>query len=427
MSIFNRLRRSGAPAPAVPAPAPVEARRSVAEAFSSDPGLAVKIFGMGDGFTDEVVNVDTALTVPAVLCAVSFLSRTLASVPIKIYDRADDGTRARVSDDPVGGMLARAANDETTGADFRRVFWQDVFTYGRGVAFIERNRDGIPINLWPLQVSKLTIRRENRRKIYHYRDGARVVSYTAADVIDLPFMVAGNGIGAVSPVYSNAITIGLTLAMMRYGGRVFRNGGIPPFSISGPIKSPGGVGRAADDLMGAVKKLAAEGGNAITIPEGHELKPLGIDPEKMQMTDGRRFQIEECARIWQLPPVFLQDLTRATFSNIEEQDLHLVKHLVSQWAGLFEAEVTLKAYGRTGPRYAEHDLDGLMRGDLRTRAEARAAMIHSGQLTANEARAQDNRPPVEGGERALVQGAMIPLANAGAAYDGSQNGGSGDG
>lgn len=426
MGIFDRLRPGRGAVRAVPEAGADEARaRTVAEVFSSDPGLSVQIFGLGDGATDEVVNVDTALTVPALMCAVAFLSRTLANLPIKTYRKTDAG-RERLADDPVALLLSRAASDEVSGTEFRRQFWQDVFTWGRGVAFIERNGAGRPVNLHGLEVSKLTIKAEGRgRKSYHYRDGARVLTYRGADVIDMPFMLRGNRLGAVSPVFSNAITIGLTLAMMRYGGRVFKNGGIPPFTISGPMKNPGAVGRAADQLTAAVKALADKGGNAITIPEGHELKPLGIDPEKMQMEGGRRFQIEEIARIYQIPPVFVGDLTRGTFSNVEQQDLHLVKHLISQWAKLFEAEVTLKAYGRAPGIYAEHDLDGLLRGDLQTRAAARAQMINTGQLTPNEAREQDNRPPVEGGEIALVQGAMVPLASAGAAY-GDQNGGSGN-
>lgn len=426
MGILDRLRPGRGAVRAVPDAAAPEARaRTVAEVFSSDSGLSVQIFGLGDGVTDEVVTVDTALTVPSMMCAVSFLSRTLSTLPVKAYEKTDTG-RDRLTDDPVALLLSRAASDEVSGTEFRRQFWQDVFTWGRGVAFIEKDRAGRPINLHALDVSKLTITAEGRgRKSYHYRDGARVVTYRGSEVIDLPFMLRGNRLGAVSPVFSNAITIGLTLAMMRYAGRVFKNGGIPPFTISGPMKSPGAVDRAADQLTAAVKALADKGGNAITIPEGHELKPLGIDPEKMQMEGGRRFQIEEVARIYQMPPVFVGDLTRGTFSNVEQQDLHLVKHLVSQWAKLFEAEVTLKAYGRRPGIYVEHDLDGLLRGDLLTRATARAQMINTGQLLPNEARAQDNRPPVEGGDRALVQGAMVPLSDAGAAYE-IQNGGSGN-
>ena len=391
-----------------------EARASTSGTIlQSDPGL-VAFFAGATAVGREGVTVETALRVPAFGAAVSFLSRTLASIPLKVYAKTDGGREARPAD-PVAKLLGRAATDELSAFDFRRGFWQDVFTIGRGLAFIERNGAGVPINLWPLEVSKTTVERRNGRTVYHYRErlGARV-TYAASEVLDICFMPGADRLSARSPVYNNAETIGLAQAITRYGARFFDNGGIPPFTITGPIKTPGGVARAASDLTAAVKKLAAEGGNALTIPEGHTLKELGIDPEKMQMVDTKRFMVEEIARIFGLPPVFLQDLTHGTFSNTEQQDLHLVKHLVVQWCEAFEGEANLKIWGREGGSvYAEHVLDGLMRGDLKSRTEANAKRINTGQMTINEVRETENRPPVEGGDTPLVQGAMIPAILAG--------------
>lgn len=417
MKLFSK-RRAAKPAVSAPVRDPqgqAEARASApVQILSSDPQL-VSFFGGGAAITDEVVTVETALQVPSILAAVTFLSRTLAALPLKVYVKAEKG-RAAASDAPLHRMMNWAANEETSGFDFRRAFWQDVFTLGRGLAFIERNGRGVPINLWPLDVGRVTLERRQGRTLYHYRDGARTVTYSASEVLDLCFMPGADRLSSRSPVYSNANTIGLAQAVTRYGARFFANGGIPPFTISGPVKSAGGVARAAGDLTEAVKKLAADGSNALTIPEGHELKALGIDPEKMQMVEVQRFLVEQIARIYGLPPVFLQDLTHGTFSNTEQQDLHLSKHVISPWSKALEGEVNLKFYGRQGGgTYAEHVLDGLMRGDLKTRAEATARRINTGQLTINEAREIENRPPVAGGEVALVQGAMVPATQAGAA------------
>ena len=130
------------------------------------------------------------------------------------------------------------------------------------------------------------------------------------------------------------------------------------------------------------------------------------------MLEARRFQVEEIARAYQLPPVFLQDLSRATFSNAEQQDLHLVKHLIGQWAEALEGEMNLKLFGRgaTG-RYVEHNLDGLLRGDFKTRMEGLARAIQTSQLTPNEARALENRPKHDNpdADNLLVQGATVVL------------------
>lgn len=422
MGLFSGWRRSGAAAvPAVnrnePDPADLEARSRISDMVrQSDPNLAV-IFGGIAGMTDEVVTLDTALEVPAIGSAVGFLSRSLASLPCKVYRKTDKG-RELAPQDPVTGLLGRAANDETNHFEWRRGLWTDVFTEGRTVNFIERNGRADPINLWALEVEGVEVERRNGRTLYHYQDGiSRRVTYAASEIIDLCFMPGKNRKSARSPIFGNRNTIGLALAVTRYGARFFSNGGIPPFTIEGPMGTPGGVERASQQLTDAVRDAAQSGRNAIAVPDGHKLSPLGVDPEKMQMVEVQRFLIEQFSRIYGLPPVFLQDLTHGTFSNTEQQDLHLVKHVIAQWCGALEAELNLKLWGRRGGRiYAEHVLDALMRGELKSRTEAFAQQINTGQRTINEVRELDNKGPVQGGDKPLIQGAMLPVDQAGAAY-----------
>ncbi len=135
------------------------------------------------------------------------------------------------------------------------------------------------------------------------------------------------------------------------------------------------------------------------------------------MTEAMRFLVEEIARLYNLPPVFLQDLTHGTFSNTEQQDLHLTKHLVAQWAKAFEDELNLKLFGqKRNARFVEHNLDGLQRGDFKSRMDGMAQAVQSGLMTPNEGRALDNRPAQDGGDKLFIQGATVPLA-------GQQNGG----
>ncbi|MGR3498783.1 MAG: phage portal protein [Limimaricola soesokkakensis] len=409
---FSRRRREpAAPAVADPQPAEAEARRaSIGDlARQSDAGGMLRIFGFGDDSAGEAVTIDTALQVPAIWCAVGFLSRTLAALPVHVFDKTDQGRQARQGD-PIGALLNEAANDETAAFAWRRRLWQDIFTAGRHVSFIERNGRGRVINLWPLDLDKLTLRREAGRTVYLYQDGSnRTLRYAAREVLDLTFM-PGTGLSARSPIYQHAPTIGLALAAARYGRRVFANGGVPPFVVTGPFRTAEGVDRAAEDIGKAVRKSTAEGGNAVVLPDGHKIDKLGFDPEQMQMEATQRFCVEQIARIYGLPPQFLQDLTRGTFSNAEQQDLHLVKHTLTQWIALFEGEVNLKLFGR-GPRdsYAENALAGILRGDLKSRAEAVARQISTGQITPNEARRMDNRPDQDGGDRLFLQSAMAPI------------------
>jgi len=129
----------------------------------------------------------------------------------------------------------------------------------------------------------------------------------------------------------------------------------------------------------------------------------------MQLVETQEFAVIEIARISSLPPTFLQDLSRATFSNSEQQDLHLVKHTLKRWVEQIEAELNLKLFGRGSARIAEFNMDGLLRGDYMTRMQGNAIAIQSGQLAPNEAREQDNRPRKLGGDQLLIQGATVPL------------------
>jgi HK97 family phage portal protein len=130
------------------------------------------------------------------------------------------------------------------------------------------------------------------------------------------------------------------------------------------------------------------------------------------MTEARRLQSEEIARLFNLPPVFVQDLTHGTFSNTEQQDLHLVKHLIAQWAKALEEELNLKLFGAANNRrYVEHSLDAMMRGDFATRMAGMAQGIQTAILTPNEARTLDNRPPLANGDDLYIQGATVRLGS----------------
>jgi HK97 family phage portal protein len=125
----------------------------------------------------------------------------------------------------------------------------------------------------------------------------------------------------------------------------------------------------------------------------------------------QRFSIEQIARIYSLPPVFLQDLTHGTFSNVEQQDLHFVKHTIKRWVEQTEQEMNLKLFGRGSQFYVKFDLDDLLRGDLKTRMEAHATSIQNGIKTPNEVRDIENLPPMEAGDDLMIQGATVPIKN----------------
>ena len=352
------------------------------------------------------VTIDTALQVPAVAAAVAFLPRTLAALPLHAYKRTKNGPE-RI-DGKLETVIHENPNPYQDSFKFRQYFWQQVFTGGRGLAWIERSSPTQVEAIWPMDPTKSTIRRgSNGRLIYAFEDK----EYQAENVIDVPFMLKADMLGHYGPIQLAAKAIQLALAMNDYASGFFAGGGVPPLALVGPL--PAGaeaMKRAMNDVDRAIKAAKDSDKPLFPMPPGHELKPIGFDPEKGQMTDARRFQIEEIARAYQLPPVFLQDLSHGTFSNTEQQGTQLVKHLIGQWAQALEGEMNLKIFGRmSNSRYVEHSLDGLMRGDFVARMQGLSQAVQNAVLTPNEARALENRTSMPGGDDLFIQGATVPI------------------
>lgn len=427
--MFGFLRRK---------PDAIEARSTVLADGSvtiSDRTGMMQILGLVEMAAGEAVTIDTALGVPAVFAAVNFLSRSLASLPLTVFERT--GTEVARAEGDLERILNEAWNEQSSSFDARKYGFDQVFTGGRMFVFIERNQLGKLKALWPLNPEQITIIREGGKKRYDYREGARTVHYAATDIIDVPFMLKADGLSHRSPITSCGETISMAIAATKFGGAFFRGGGVPTFAISGNFQSGGAMQRAADDMEDAVRKAAREKRQALVLPTELKLTPLGVDAEKAQLIETQRFMVEQIARIYSLPPIFLQDLSHGTFANTEQQDLHLVKHTLRAWVKQFEDEMNLKLFGPENRNvWVRHNMDGLLRGDFKTRSEGYGRGIQTGQITPNEVRALEGRDSLPGGDGLYMQGAMLPIGllgvtppsgTAGQAGDGTGQGGQNDG
>ena len=368
----------------------------------------LQTMGWGDPISSAgiTVTIDNALGVPAVWSAVNFLSGTLAGLPLHVYRKTANG-RAKV-DNGVAPSLNDVANDGMSSFEWLKYSFEQVFTGGRSVTYIERAGNGTVKNLWPLDPAKLRVERlSDGRKVYRYNQ----TQYQADEVIDIPFMRKSNGLDVRGPLMTNKDVIGMAIASSRYGAKAFQSGGIPPAVLQGPFQSGASAVRASEDVAKTMAKLASENRAVMALPLGHELKPLGFSPDDMQLLELQRFCVEQVARIYSLPPVFLQDLTHGTFANTEQQDLHFVKHTIKRWVEQTEAEINLKIFGRNSRTYAEFNVDGLLRGDFKTRMEAHATSIQNGIRTPNEVRDIENLEPMPEGASLMIQGATVPIGS----------------
>lgn len=376
--------------------------------------------GWDDPANPTAATADEAMTATPVLAAVDFLSSAMATMSRHVMRRVGDGAE-RVNGG-IANILDGNINDEWSS--FRWVkysFWQ-TFTGGRQFTWIERPNGQI-LNLWPLDPCKVTVIREpiadgGHRTFYKFRDGAGEKTFPASDIIDLPFALEADQLTHVSPLDKGKNAIGLLLAMEKYASSFFAGGGVPPLALEGPL--PAGaeaMKRMMADVNRSIEGARSNKKPIFPMPPGYSLKQVGFDPDKGQMTDARRLQVEEVARLYNLPPWFLQDLTHANFANSENQDLHLVKHTLAHWVRAFEQELNLKLFGRrNSSRWVEINMDSLLRGDFKTRAEGVARLIQSGVYTPNDGRkyigglsASDD----PNADKLFIQGATVPLEDSG--------------
>ena len=367
------------------------------------------IMGWGDfqSSAGVTVNIDNALGVPAVWAAVNFISGTLASLPLEVYrgnQRVTDG---------IGAWLNRAINPTTSSFQWRKYSYEQVLTGGRSVTLILRNGRGDVTDLVPLDPADLHVQEVMTSEFptKTYRSKSRV--YQASEVIDLHFMLKHNQIDIRGPVMTNKDIIGLAIAAARYGSKAFQSGGIPPAVLQGPFQSGAAAQRASEDIAATTARLAREGRPVMALPAGHELRSVGFSPEQMQLLELQQFCIEQIARIYAFPPVFLQDLSKGTYSNTEQQDLHFVKHTLRRWIEQSEQEMNLKLFGRDSDFEVRFNVDSLLRGDLKTRMEAHATAIQNGIKTPNEVREKEGMEPLPAGDDLMIQGATVPIEGQG--------------
>lgn len=371
----------------------------------SDTAALLALFGVSSANL-PVITVDKALTVPAFLCGISFLTGCLANLPLNAFRDGDKGAE-RIKGG-LNSVLNEAMNEEWSSFAARKYFWGQVFTEGRGLLWVEWSGNAV-VGLWPMDAAETTVVRRAGRRFYRY--GTR--EYPADEIIDVPFLLKRDMLSVHSPVLLATKALQLALAMNDYASAFFAGGGVPPLALEGPMPvGSDALKRAQGDIKRAIDGAKNRGEAIFPIPPSYKLTPVGIDPDKGQMVEARLFQIQEIGRILNLPPVFLQDLSKGTFSNTEQQDLHLAKHTVSIWAKALEDELNLKLFSRRGnKRFVEHNLDGLMRGDFKSRIEGMVRAVQGGLLEPNRGRSFMNWPDHENpmANDLFMQGATVPL------------------
>ena len=383
-------------------------------------------FFFGSTSSGKPVNEHTAMQMTAVYSCVRILSETLAGLPLHVYKYNDSGGKEKYLKHPLYKLLHDEPNPEMTSFAFRETLMSHLLLWGNAYAQIIRNAKGEVISLYPLMPNKMTVDRDaNGRLFYLYQRSLEDVPslgkdnqvYLApADVLHIPGL-GFDGLVGYSPIALAKNAVGLAIATEEYGAKFFANGAAPGGVLEHPgtIKDP----QKVKESWNAAYQGSANSHRVAVLEEGMKYQPIGISPEQAQFLETRKFQINEIARIFRVPPHMLADLEKSSFSNIEQQSLEFVKYTLDPWVVRWEQSMcrALLSDSEKPTVFIKFNVDGLLRGDYESRMSGYATARQNGWMSANDIRELENldRIPAElGGDLYLINGAMTKLQDAGA-------------
>ena len=379
----------------------------------------------------RVVTERSAMQLTAVYSCVRILAEAVAGLPLHVYRTDKSGSRVKAVDHPLYRILHDEPNPEMTSFIFRETLMTHLLLWGNAFAQVIRNGLGEVVALYPLMPDRMSVGRDlvTHELYYEYQTTwdepageYKTVRLSPADVLHVPGL-GFDGLVGYSPIQMARNAIGLAQATEDYGASFFANGAAPGGVLEHPgtIKDPARVRDSWQQTFGG-----ARNSNKIAVlEEGMKYTPIAVSPEQAQFLETRKFQINEIARIFRIPPHMIGDLDKSSFSNIEQQSLEFVKYTLDPWVIRFEQAITKTLLSaREKPSvFVKFNLEGLLRGDYQSRMEGYAVARQNGWMSANDIRELENLDRISaeaGGDLYLVNGNMLPLGLAGAYANTSQ-------
>ena len=387
-------------------------------------------FFLGGTSSGKYVTERSAMQMTAVYCCVRILSEAVASLPLQFYRYTDDGGKEKSVDHPLYFLLHDEPNPEMTSFIFRETLMTHLLLWGNAYSQIIRNGKGEVVALYPLMPDRMKVDRDEHGRLYYEytvydaddvdgRKGTNKVGRTVRlqphDVLHIPGL-GFDGLVGYSPIAMAKNAIGLAIATEEYGSKFFANGAAPSGVLEHPgtIKDPSKVRESWQATFGG----SGNANKIAVLEEGMKYTPISISPEQAQFLETRKFQIDEIARIFRVPPHMIGDLEKSSFNNIEQQSLEFVKYTLDPWVSRWEQAMVraLLTPDEKKKYFFKFNVDGLLRGDYQSRMNGYATARQNGWMSANDIRELENLdriPAEQGGDLYLINGNMTKLEDAG--------------
>ena len=389
-------------------------------------------FVFGKSAAGKNVNEFTAMQTTAVYACVRILAESIAGLPLHVYEYRGNG-KERVPEHPLYFLLHDSPNPEMTSFIFRETSMIHLLLWGNSFSQIIRDGMRRVVGLYPLLPNRMSVDRdEHGELVYTYTPmsdanpklkSGQSIKLRREDVLHIPGL-GFDGLMGYSPIAMARNAVGMTLACEEYGSAFFANGARP----SGVLKHPGVLKDPSKlrESWQAVYGGTSNTGKTVLLEEGVEYQQISIPPEEAQFLETRKFQIDEIARLYRVPPHMIGDLEKSSFNNIEQQSLEYVKYTLNPWVVRWEQSLQKALLNPAEQKryFIKFNVDGLLRGDYQSRMAGYAVGRQNGWLSANDIREMENMNPIpeeEGGNLYLINGNLTKLKDAG--LFGKQNGG----
>lgn len=385
-------------------------------------------FYLGSSTAGKNVSERSAMQMTAVYACVRVLSEAVAGLPLHLYKYTDKGSKEKAVNHPLYFLLHDEPNPEMCSFVFRETMMTHLLLWGNAYAQIIRNGKGEVIAIYPLMPNRMNVDRdENGQLFYQYqlsRDDAQtmkgsMVKLKSSEVLHIPGL-GFDGLVGYSPIAMAKNSIGISIACEEYGAKFFSNGATPGGVLEHPgtLKNPARVRESWNEAFGG----SSNSSKTCVLEEGMHYTPITIAPDQAQFLETRKFQLNEIARIFRVPPHMIGDLERATFSNIEHLSLEFVKYSLDPWLVRWEQSMARVLFNDDEKKnyFIKFNVDGLLRGDYQSRMSGYSVGIQNGFLSPNDVRELENMdliPDELGGNRYLCNGNMIDIGSAGKTQD----------
>lgn len=366
---------------------------------------------------DSVISDERILQISTVWRCVSLISSLTSTLPLDVFETDKNNNRSKVGmENPLARLLQFSPNQYMTAQDFREAMTMQLCFYGNAYALVERNGSGDVISLLPLQSANMDVKMIGKKLVYRYQRDSEYADFSQKEIFHLKGF-GFTGLVGLSPIAFACKSAGVAVAMEDQQRDFFANGAKSPQILSTGEKVL--TEQQRTQVEGNFREIA--GGpvrkRLWILEAGFTTSAIGVTPQDAEMMASRKFQVSELARFFGVPPHLVGDVEKSTSwgSGIEQQNLGFLQYTLQPYISRWENCIQrwLLKPDQVGVLHAEHNLDGLLRGDSASRAAYMKSMGEAGLRTINEMRRIDNQPPLPGGDVAFRQAQYVPITQLG--------------